>query len=100
MATKLDKSDIATIIAALRAFQEQYEDCDASEIYEDWEEDFTDENGDRIEPLGSNDINTPCKGLSSGTVQLTTLPIDGHKFIVNTANGFFSGREYFPEEEK
>lgn len=67
---KLDQSDIATILAALRLFQETYENEDAAAIYEDWEEHFTDEDNRMIKPLGSDDINTLCREINSGEVRL------------------------------
>lgn len=77
MKRELDKSDIATILAALRLFQEKYENDDEHAVYEDWEEHFTDDDGELIAPLGSDDINTLCEEINCGQVELRSerLPI-------------------------
>lgn len=56
---KLDKSDLATILAALRMFQRTYRDRDAKAIRADWPEHFQ-----RIKPLGTADIDTLCERLN------------------------------------
>jgi hypothetical protein len=59
-----DKSDVATILAALRSFQNNYRGKDAKLIRNDWPEHFTDENGRPIKPLGSEDIDTLCQEIN------------------------------------
>jgi hypothetical protein len=55
----LDKSDVATILAALRLFQERYEDCSSDTIREDWPNHF-----EGIPPLGTSDISTLCERIN------------------------------------
>jgi len=62
---KLDKSDVATILAALRMFQDKYRDMDAAAIRRDWPEHF-----EGIEPLGTDDIETLCEEINFGEVEL------------------------------
>jgi hypothetical protein len=61
---KLDPSDIATILAALRMFQRHYEEHDAEEIKADWPH-FED-----APPLGTDDIDTLCEEINCGEVTL------------------------------
>lgn len=58
--TTLDSSDVATILAALRMFQEAYEDEDAEAMRTDWPNHF-----EGIEPLGTSDINTLCENINT-----------------------------------
>lgn len=67
LAMTLDDSDLQTLIAALRSFQESYEGSDASEIYDDWEEYFTHKDGSKIEPLSTPDIDEFIKRIRSST---------------------------------
>jgi len=74
---KLDASDIATILAALRMFQERYEDDDARTIAEDWPNHFqecdmeADPDGPTVTPmpLGSEDIDRLCEEINCGEVE-------------------------------
>lgn len=78
--TKLDASDLATILAALRMFQRHYEDYPASDIAQDWPDHFElgeqvlDEDGQVVEwpvkpePLGSEDIGDLCERLNTADV--------------------------------
>jgi len=79
---KLDSSDIATILAALRMFQREYEDCDSATIQAAWPDYFAlgeetlDDDGQTIEqlvvpePLGSMDIDELCEQINLGEVKL------------------------------
>jgi len=67
---KIDDSDRATILAALRAFQKHYEDQDAFAVYRDWLEHFTRFDGSIISPLGSDDIDRLCEEINCGLVTL------------------------------
>lgn len=58
--TTLDSSDVATILAALRMFQEAYEDESSDAIEADWPNHF-----EGIEPLGTEDINTLCENINT-----------------------------------
>jgi hypothetical protein len=74
----LDASDVATILAALRMFQEAYEDYDATSIAEDWPnhfevqspggevggQDVSDELIVVPQPLGSEDIDALCERIN------------------------------------
>jgi hypothetical protein len=51
-----DKSNRATILAALLLFKESFEEYDAKEIQEDYPTQFSKADGTLIEPLGSDDI--------------------------------------------
>jgi hypothetical protein len=55
----LDSSDVATILAALRCFQERYENCSVDVIREDWPNHF-----EGIEPLGTENISTLCERIN------------------------------------
>lgn len=66
MERRLDSSDYATILAALRMFQEKYKDCSAGTIQADFPEHFEiDANGD-VEPmpLGTEDIDSLCESIN------------------------------------
>ena len=81
---KLDASDYATILAALRMFQRRYEDCDATAIANDWPDHFEIDETHRVfdrdgqcieqpvipEPLGSEDIDRLCEEINCGEVRL------------------------------
>lgn len=60
----LDKSDLATILAALLCFQEQYEHHDGATIREDYPNQF----GKSIKPLGTDDIGVLCERLSTAEI--------------------------------
>jgi hypothetical protein len=61
-----DESELATVLAALRLFQETYDGKDADTIRGDWQEHFTASNGELIEPLGTEDIETLCQRINCG----------------------------------
>ncbi|HVI07007.1 MAG TPA: hypothetical protein VND65_01810 [Candidatus Binatia bacterium] len=61
---KLDASDVATILAALRAFQERFVDQDAEAMRKAYPEHFED-----VAPLGSEDIDTLCQEINLGDVK-------------------------------
>jgi hypothetical protein len=53
----LDPSNRATLLAALCAFKEEYEECSGEEIFNEWEHEFT--MGERlIQPLSTPDIDS------------------------------------------
>jgi hypothetical protein len=56
----LDKSDLATILAALRCFQEKYENWNAKAIREDWPDHF-----EGVKPLGTEDISELCERINT-----------------------------------
>jgi hypothetical protein len=65
----LDESDVATILAALRLFQREYEDCDSVYIADSWPMHFAvSGEGDEMEvtpqPLGSEDIDALCERIN------------------------------------
>jgi hypothetical protein len=65
----LDESDVATILAALRLFQREYEDCDSVHIADAWPMHFAvSGEGDEMEvtpqPLGSLDIDALCERIN------------------------------------
>lgn len=62
-ALRFDKSDLATILAALRFFQEQYDNRSARVIREDWPDHFV-----GIKPLGTDDISTLCERLNCADI--------------------------------
>jgi len=71
--TKLDASDIATILAALRAFQRDWMDCDSVSIAEAWPMHFDVQGeGDEREvvpqPLGSEDIDALCERINCAKI--------------------------------
>ena len=55
----LNSEDIATILAALRFFQERYENVDAVILREDWPNHF-----DGIKPLSTEDISELCERIN------------------------------------
>ena len=70
---KLDASDRATIIAALRLFRREYEGLDADrirgeQIIDDWDCFADQENNQFIEPLGSDDIDVLCRDIERGAI--------------------------------
>jgi hypothetical protein len=82
----LDESDVATILAALRLFQREYEDCDSVHIADAWPmhfnvqspggevggQDVSDELVVVPQPLGSEDIDALCERINSArTLKLT-----------------------------
>jgi hypothetical protein len=82
----LDQSDVATILAALRLFQREYEDCDSVHIADAWPmhfnvqspggevggQDVSDELVIVPQPLGSEDIDALCERINSArTLKLT-----------------------------
>ena len=62
----LDNSDVATILAALRLFQREYEDMDAIKVAEAWPEHFEATNPEDVRPapLGTRDISTLCERIN------------------------------------
>jgi hypothetical protein len=82
----LDESDVATILAALRLFQREYEDCDSVHIADAWPmhfnvqspggevggQDVSDELVVVPQPLGSEDIDALCERINTArTLKLT-----------------------------
>ena len=63
LCTAFDKSDLATVLAALRLFQRQYSGWDAKAIRREWPKDFVDSKGEKIPPLGTDDIASLCERL-------------------------------------
>jgi hypothetical protein len=67
---QLDSSELATILAALRLFQREYEDCDAVSIADAWPMHFNVQGDDPEElvvvpqPLGTKDIDTLCERIN------------------------------------
>jgi len=61
-AQKRRRENAATILAALRMFQQRYEDKDAEAIRRDWPEHF-----DGVEPLSTEDIDALCEEINLGT---------------------------------
>lgn len=59
VAVQLDANQLATVLAALRHFQESYENADADEICEAWPNHFED-----VAPLGTDDISNLCEELN------------------------------------
>ena len=80
----LDDSDLATILAALRLFQTEYEDCDAVQIADAWPmhfnvqgnhgevggQDVSDELRVVPEPLGTEDIDALCERINTTKVMV------------------------------
>lgn len=64
---KLDKSDIATILAALRMFQRTYQDVHGLDIAKQWPDHFAD--FELVTPLSSEDIDTLCEEINFGDVR-------------------------------
>jgi hypothetical protein len=63
-----DESDLATVLAALRLFQQTYEDCDSRTIAAAWPEHFQitgdGESDVNPPPLGTDDIDTLCEAIN------------------------------------
>lgn len=70
MTRTFNKSDIATILAALRNFQNLYRGKNARDIRNDWPEHFTANNGRAIAPLGTDDIDTLCQDINENGILL------------------------------
>ena len=67
---KLGPSDIATILAALRLFQREYEGVSAEDIRDQWDH-FADTKANKFsEPLGTDDISALCEEINCGMVEL------------------------------
>jgi hypothetical protein len=65
-----DESNLATILAALRLFQKEYEDFDDDSIAKVWPDHFTRDDGTLIPSLGTEDIDTLCEALNDpGTTE-------------------------------
>jgi len=60
----LDENELATVLAALRMFQERYDGFSDEGIRDEWPEHFVDNDGVCIEPLGSEDIDTLCERIN------------------------------------
>jgi len=68
----LDASDVATILAALRLFQREYEDMDAVQIADAWPMHFNVQTRSQYEdsatvepmPLGTMDIDALCERIN------------------------------------
>ncbi len=54
-----DTEELATVLAALRLFQREYEDFSGDAIREAWPDHF-----EGIEPLGTDDIDTLCERIN------------------------------------
>lgn len=63
-ATRLDASDVATILAALREFQKRFEGCEAADIMEAWPDHFT----ATAIPLSTDDIDDLCERINCSRV--------------------------------
>ena len=61
---RFDENELATVLAALRMFQKNYEDVNGDAIANDWPEHFTRDDGSRIEPLGTEDIDSLCERIN------------------------------------
>lgn len=66
---KLDSSDIATILAALRMFQKYYRD-NAADMRADWPEHFLDGAGRILETPSLKYIDQLCEEINFGEVRL------------------------------
>jgi hypothetical protein len=64
----LDASDVATMLAALRMFQQYYEGQSAEAIRDVQSEHFIDHKGNWIMPLGTDDIDVLCESLNFADV--------------------------------
>lgn len=82
---QFDSSELATVLAALRHFQNQYEAYDGDRLREIWPDHFAD-----VEPLGTDDIDTLCEHINfpqpaedpvivieGGVVQSVFVPVAG-----------------------
>jgi len=64
-AEKKRRKNAATILAALRLFQNYYMGRDAATIRHDWPEHFAD-----VDPLSAEEIDTLCEEINSGNAQI------------------------------
>jgi hypothetical protein len=68
----LDASDVATVLAALRLFQREYQDVDAVHIADAWPMHFNvkGEKDPEVvpQPLGSEDIDALCERINCAKV--------------------------------
>lgn len=75
---ELDENELATVLAALRLFQREYEGRDAVEIADNWPMHFNVQ-GDRDElivtptPLGTEDIDALCERINCGEEATTDM---------------------------
>jgi hypothetical protein len=60
----LDASELATVLAALRFFQKEFEGCGAKDIYEAFPDHFEPVDGVQPMPLGTDDIDDLCERLN------------------------------------
>ena len=63
-ARTFDRSEMATVLAALRMFQQEYEGKHGKVIRADWPEHFTTDKGGLIPPLSTEDIDTLCERIN------------------------------------
>jgi hypothetical protein len=56
--------ELATVLAALRNFQQSYEDSDGDVIASQWPEHFADSDGNLIPPLDSGEIDELCERIN------------------------------------
>ena len=56
--------ELATVLAALRNFQQSYEDSDGDVIASQWPEHFADSDGNLIPPLDSSEIDELCERIN------------------------------------
>lgn len=64
---QFDASELATVLVALRLFQSRYTDINAKAIRREWPDHFVTAKGKKIPPLSTEDIDTLCERLNSGT---------------------------------
>jgi hypothetical protein len=69
----INQNDLATILAALLCFQEQYENEDADVIFADFENQFTTLDGGHLAPLSTKDIDT-LRGNLLAVQSITVTP--------------------------
>ncbi len=63
----LDENELATVLAALRYFQDEFDNVDAKGIYEAFPLHFRRADDTFIEPLGSDDISTLCQQINAAS---------------------------------
>jgi len=68
-AEKAKQENTATILAALRMFQQRYEDKDAIAIRRDWPEHFG-----GVDPLSTEDIDALCEEINAGNGAIRNAP--------------------------
>ena len=61
---RFNKEELATVLAALRLFQREYDGCGDGQIRADWPEHFRDNRGRAIGPLGAESIDDLCERIN------------------------------------